>query len=249
MASFPAIPGWLSDALECRLSEAGFKRTGKLAHRVTNRKVDVLGVELIRKALCLKWRLPYGSVMLEPACFLPFVPSLEATQFVCCRSANTKPSYLDGQIRFGVRRHIAQVEVDKAPNVWFVDPSGQENVEVSSDILSTLSGEVFSFYSMVDDLERFLCYLQSVEDRTGKGGIWNIGKIGSFRRLYLIGFIALELNDWTLASSSLDNCRKLIIAKSLNIQPIVVRCIELAISLAARHIPLEFSDTGSSHIS
>src|SRR5437899_11322393 len=120
MASFSGIPVWLATILERQLEEADFKRTGKIAHRVTNRKIDVLSVELIRRALCSKWGLPYGSFTIEPACFLPFVPSLEAADFHCRRNTNIKlRSYLDCQIRFAVRRHILQKEVSKAPNIWF----------------------------------------------------------------------------------------------------------------------------------
>jgi hypothetical protein len=104
MGSFGGIPARLATILERQLEEAGFKRTGKIAHRATNRKIDVLGVELIRKALCSKWGLPYGSFTIEPACFLPFVPSLESADFHCRRNTTTKlPSYLGCQIRFAVR--------------------------------------------------------------------------------------------------------------------------------------------------
>jgi hypothetical protein len=156
MATFGEIPLWLATMLERQLVEAGFRPAGKIAHRVTNRKVDVLGVVLIRKALCLKWRLPYGSFTIEPACFLPFVPSLELAGFGCCRYANTKlPSYL-----------------------------------------------------------------------------------GCFKRLYLTGFTALELGEWALAESSLEQCYETAISKSLDLRPEILQCVKCASSLASRHLLL-----------
>ncbi|SRR5216683_2647788 len=242
MALFGGIPVWLATMLERQLEEAGFKRTGKIAHRVTNRKIDVLGVELIRKALCSKWGLPYGSFTIEPACFLPFVPSLESADFHCCRYTNTKlPSYLGCQIRFAVRTHIRQKEVSKAPNVWFVGQNSTPNEAVLRDVLEVLSEKVFPFFTHLDDLEGLLAYLQSGEDNIGKEGIWNIGKADSFRRLYLTGFTALELGEWTLAENSLDQCYETAISKSLNLRPEVLQCVKRASSLAGQHLLLPYN--------
>src|SRR5882762_201586 len=239
MGSFSGIPVWLATILERQLEEDGFKRTGKIAHRITNRKIDVLGVELIRKALCSKWGLPYGSFTIEPACFLPFVPSLESAHFHCRRNTNTKlPSYLGCQIRFAVRTRIPQKEVSKAPNVWFVGQNSAENEAVLRDVLDALSEKVFPFFTQIDDLEGFLTYLQFGEDNIGKEGIWNIGKAGSFRRLYLTGFTALELGKWALAEISLDRCYETAISKSLNLGPEILQCVKHASSLARQHLVL-----------
>ena len=239
MASFSGIPTWLATILERQLEEAGFKRTGKIAHRVTNRKIDVLGVELIRKALCSKWGLPYGSFTMEPACFLPFVPSLESSDFDCRRYTNTKlPSYLGCQIRFAVRRRLLQKEVSKAPNVWFVGQNSTKNEAVLRDVLDVLSEKIFPFFKQIDDLEGLLNYLQSGEDNIGKEGIWNIGKVGSFRRLYLTGFTALELGEWALAEFSLDRCYETAISKSLNLRPEILQCVKHVSSLARQHLVL-----------
>jgi len=127
MATFTRIPVWLASALESRLADVGFRWTGKTAYRVTNSKTDVITVELVREPLCRKWNVPYGAIAIEPACFLPFAPSLERAKFQCCRTADVKPSsYLDCQIRCGVRRSISQSEVDNSPNLWFVDLEGVE---------------------------------------------------------------------------------------------------------------------------
>src|SRR5262249_33565437 len=153
-----------------------FKRIGRTAHRVTDRKTDVVTVDLIRKPLCRKWNVPYGATAIEPACFLPFVPSLERADFQCCRAAEVKPvSALECQVRFGVNRGFSQSEVRRAPNLWFVDLEESEQEIVLLDMLRVLDNEVLPFFAGVEDLARFLHYLHSGKNNIGSVGMWNIG--------------------------------------------------------------------------
>jgi hypothetical protein len=116
--------------------------------------------------------------------------------------------------------------------MWFINPGGTTDISVVDDVLAVLNEDVMPFFSSVEDLDGFLEYLQFGEDRTGKGGIWNIGNAGSFRRLYLTGFTALELQNWELASILLRRCHQIAISKSLNVAADVLECVKHAALLA-----------------
>ncbi|MEA1677473.1 hypothetical protein [Nitrospirillum sp. BR 11163] len=231
MSLISGVPHWLSAGLKHQLHDAGFTWFGRTARRVTNTKIDVIDIELIRKALCHKWALPYGSITLGVGCFLPFVPSMERSKFHCGRDSTAQPRHLDCTIRFGIERKIEQKEVKNAKNIWFVDQN-KENVAVLDDMKSAISDKVLKFFQSNDDISNLLECLQHEKDNMGGTGIWNIGKEGSFKRLYLIGFTALEMGDWELADRSLRDCQYLIESKNLSINQNIVGCIRHAITLA-----------------
>jgi hypothetical protein len=238
--AFSGIPKWLAIPLEERLREQGFIIQGKTARRITNRKVDIIGIEPVRMSLRLKWRVPHGSLIFEPGCFLPFAPSMEAKIFQCCRqSMDKRLSYPDCQIRFSTRRRVLQPEIESARDLWFADPESDGDEEVVHDILRAFEEAILPFFAEVEDFDLFLEYLRNGKDNLGSEGIWNIGRLGSFRRLMLMGFVALEAEQWDLARESLSRCLETIDSKRLNISPAVRDCISNSRSLALEHKQLQ----------
>lgn len=241
MAGFPSIPEWLSAPLEARLARVGFKRVGRTARRRTNRKWDLLTIEPIRKSICHKWNVPFGSIAIEAACFLPFVPPKDLSQCPCCRTDRAPSSFLDGQIRLWINRQIFQEEVKNAPNLWFVDSRMPKNSVIIDEIIGVIENQAIPFFSEIEELDKFLQFLQSdVRDSAGSPGIWHIGNPGSYIRLFYTGFIALELGEWQVAHNALVSCYDT--AKSLDltsVSPATFACLRYSAALALRqeHLP------------
>jgi hypothetical protein len=235
-ALFTTLPGILATPLNGLMSGAGFRRkNGRTVYRITNRKIDVLTVEQIGPALCKKWSVPSGAAAIEAACYLPFVPSFELAEYRCGPRSDFIPkSHLECQVRLGVRRHVNQREI-KSDNFWFVGESAKSLQNVVYDMIHVIESEVLPFFSFVEDLDGFIEYLQNAEQKLGGPGIWNVGKLGSFRRLHHLGFTALEAEKWSLANSSFIECGDIFLRKKLNIAPNVMECLKMAADLAAKH--------------
>src|ERR1700674_696466 len=84
---------------EPELTVTGFlDRRGTTFWRRTNRKFDILKIDVIPKARCDKWRIPVGSFSLEPSCLFPFLPVLGRKSSM----EDIRPDQEFGQIRLKV---------------------------------------------------------------------------------------------------------------------------------------------------
>jgi hypothetical protein len=236
---FTTLPDILAEPLNKSLGDAGFKwKKGRMAYRITSRKIDVLTVERLGPGLCDRWNVPAGTATIGAACYLPFVPSLELAEYHCGRSPAFIPkSHLDCQIHLAVRRRVKQRAL-KPENLWLLDEYAKSLEAPVNDMLNVIENEVFPFFSYVEDIRQFLGYLQTGENNMGGVGIWNIGRIPSFYRFYLTGFTALEAEEWPISEEAFINCRKIALELEMDISADVMACIEKAEGLAAAHMKL-----------
>lgn len=215
-----------------RLERMGFAWSRSTAVRSSRDRTDVLSIGLVRQVICEKWGVPYGSIFVEPACYLPFIPSTEARNFTCARIQIDQPTYLSCQIRFGVQRRSEEPKLPRATNLWLLGKDNVRNERVTKDIIALFDEIIVRFFEFMSDLDQLLKYLQTQDDLGEAGGIWNIGKIGSFRRFFIQGFVALEIGEWQVAEDSLKQCIVVIEEKKLNVPSNVLNCIRYGISLS-----------------
>jgi hypothetical protein len=189
---------------EQKLKASGFiDRRRTTLWRRTNRKFDVLKLDVIPKRRCEKWRVPIGSFSVEPSCLFPFLPRLGHLQ----SGEALQPERGFGQVRLSVYRGISQRAVD-APNIWWAGDNVSAFELVVKDVLGKIDEEVLPFFSRFEDQEVLLRTFIEEDDAIGREGVWDFGKKESPTRLLYIGFAAIECGEWGLATSSLTACKQ-----------------------------------------
>jgi len=221
------------------LSQANFQRRSKgSGWRTTNRKIDVVELEFLRKARCSKWRIPEDSFTVKWGCFLPFIPPRNNKTYKCGRALDPKPREVSCHVRFMVFKQVRQPQCEP-PNIWCPPRTEREQEAVIQDLVHAVRDKALPFFAFVEDLDRFLDYLSLQDDHTGREGIWGIGKIGSFSRLYITGFTALEIGKWALAAEALQASLTKATSLSIGSRREIMDCIRHAIGLAEQHRSLE----------
>ena len=194
-------------------------------------------LDFLRKAFCTKWRVPEGSFTVKFGCFLPFVPPTDNKTYACGRALVQQPREGSCHVRFMAFKQVRQPQC-RPPNIWCPPQTESEQEAIVRDVLDSVQWKAVPFFALVEDLDRFLGDLLSQDDHIGEEGIWGIGKIGSFRRLYITGFTALEAEKWTLAAEALRGCKKKAASISIGGRGEIMECIQHAIELAEQHRPL-----------
>ena len=190
------------------LEASGFSnRKGTTLWRRTNVKYDILAFDVIPRARCEKWRVPFGSFGLDPSCLFPFLPRSGYVP----KDDNYRPEKGFGQVRLSVDRRIQQPSVN-APNIWWAGDNVSVREMVVVDVLRTINEKAIPFFSRFDDPEELLRTFLEDDDAIGHEGVWDFGKGGSPDRLLYTGFAAIECGEWDLAIASLRACREKMMA-------------------------------------
>jgi hypothetical protein len=193
----------------CRreLKASGFdNRKGATLWRRTNVKFDILKFDIVPRARCAKWRVPFGSFGLSPGCLFPFLPRLGELRDNACR-----PETAFGQVRLSVDRGISQRSV-RIPNIWWAGDDPDTFERVAKDVLRVIKEKALPFFGRFEDPDELLRTFLEDDDAIGGEGVWDFGKVGSPSRLLYTGFAAMECGRWDLAISSLRACREKTIA-------------------------------------
>jgi hypothetical protein len=185
------------------LVESGFdNRKGTMSWRRANLKFDLLKFDIISSAHCKKWRIPLGSLGLEPSCLFPFLPRMGDAP----NDRTLRPEIGFGQIRLKVNRGIVQPSV-KSANIWWAGDDSTLDL-VMSDILSSIREKVLPFFSRFEDADELLRTCLEDDDAIGREGAWDFGRRGSPTRLLYTGFSAIQCAKWDLAISFLTACKE-----------------------------------------
>ena len=238
----------LTTAIDRLLRAENFQQRSKgKGWRTTIRKIDVVDFRFLPTFLCTKWNVPIGSLTVDFGCFLPFVPSRKEKMFTCGRFAARRPREVACHVRMSVSKQICQRLCERAPNIWCPPEREQDGEAIIQDVLNAIRSKGLPFFAFVEDLEAFFEYLLSSDDQVGREGIWDIGKMGSFSRLYITGFTALELGRWVEAHKALLQCAAEAELMSTHMEQVgavsgisseVMSCIRHGIELAEGRSPL-----------
>jgi hypothetical protein len=200
----------LTSAIMAEAERRGFtERQTETAWRRTNRKIDILHLQFLGSAICKKWRVPFGSFSLEPGCFFSSIPSLNGEHIILDQSIVVRPWYGLRQIGLRVFRRLYQEECPRH-NLWWVG-SGPDHVEnVIYDVIERINSVVLPFYSRFEDDEEPLRTLLEEDGvpLSKKEGLFDFGNKDSPRRLFYIGFAALEREHWPLAIECFLKCHE-----------------------------------------
>jgi hypothetical protein len=221
----------VADRCRRELTALGFAgRKAWTAWRLTSVKFDIVELVILSNGRCASWGEPYGSFLVEVNCLFPFLPRLNHVSRVF------DPASGYGQLRLHFHRTMVQREV-RTSSLWWAGDDEETQACVGDDVLQNLRSKALPFFERFEDRSELLRTLQGDEDAMGqREGVWEFGKPGSITRLLYMGFAAIELSNWELATRSLRECEvkvaeKREVVKKLvapGILPYVVQGLEAA---------------------
>jgi hypothetical protein len=192
----------LEDALWPLLKAHGFDAfKGRTAWRHQEKKIDVVEIQFFSKSQARKLGITPYSFALPVGCFFSFIPSY-GTARLADQNGVLLPEEVWCHLRKAPSKTLKQSEC-KMTGVWYIDPFGKYLERAVTDVKHIIEVDILPWLDRFDRLEEVLrTLLEDEEDQRIRG--WGFGRKDSPLRFYLIGFVALKLQQWQLALDALQ---------------------------------------------
>jgi hypothetical protein len=223
----------LQDAIWPVLEKSGFSTFERRnSWRHSDQRIDVIHIEFFTKAMHRKWGTTPYSFALAAGFFLPFLPPFFRPTVAKNGVGLLVPDEATCHVRHTPAKQLVQKEC-KIPNIWYIDPEGNYLHAVVTDVTDVVLRDVVPWFARFRDLRQLLAMLlQDPNDKSAMNMCWGWGRMGSPVRLALTGFVALEMEDWTVAERCLRQVLDLgglaALAGTKTIDDEILRGIELA---------------------
>jgi len=221
-------------AIRPRLKDHEFIFAGpSTARRYLERRVDVVSLERFPTREIRQWRIPDAAFGLAAGCFFPFAPCLVAPTVKRDGLGRLLPSVTECHVRLTPYKSVIQRD-NEHPNIWSFDGSRECEQSILEDVVRCLGDVVFPWFERWNTLDALWDLVEKSEETADRNGrTWGFGRVESYTRHVLAGFVAIERVDEIPARSHLIaalKCSNTLKARGLSMPQEVDQAVRAALS-------------------